>query len=210
MSPNSFGGSRVPPMSSTGSVTRWMDLAKAGDHRAVEELHRRYFDRMVGLARKKLRGARKRLADEEDAAQRAFTGFWQGAAGGRFPKLRSRHDLWALLVVITCRRAIDLLQAERRSPLMGESAIGGPADGGPRGIDRISGHRPPPDVDAEADELYRQLFDRLGDDRLRTVARCRFEGYSNNEIAAKLGCSVRSVEQKLRAIRAVWGGEGAP
>jgi len=150
------------------------------------------------------------MADEEDAAERAFTGFWQGAAGGRFPKLRSRQDLWALLVVITCRRAIDLFQAERRDPVIGESAIGGPKDGGPRGIEQVLGRRPAPDVDAEAEELYRLLFHRLGDDRLRTVALYRLEGYSNAEVAAKLGCSVSSVEQKLRAIRAVWRGEGAP
>ena len=32
----------------------------------------------------------------------------------------------------------------------------------------------------------------------------------NAEIAAKLGCSVRTVEQKLRAIRAIWRERGAP
>jgi RNA polymerase sigma factor (sigma-70 family) len=195
----------VPLVSSAGSVTHWIDLAKAGDQRAVEELHRRYFARMVGLARKKLGSARRRVADEEDVAQRAFASFWQGAVGGRFPKLRDRNDLLALLVVITCRRAIDLLQLERRRPVAGESALSGSANS-PAGIAQTP-DRPAPDLDVEAEELFRSLFDRLGDDRLRMVARCRFEGYTNAEIAAKLGCSVRTVEQKLRAIRAIWGEE---
>jgi DNA-directed RNA polymerase specialized sigma24 family protein len=30
------------------------------------------------------------------------------------------------------------------------------------------------------------------------------EGYTNQEIAAKLGCALRSVERRLRLIRALW------
>jgi hypothetical protein len=31
------------------------------------------------------------------------------------------------------------------------------------------------------------------------------EGYTNDEIAAKLGCALRSVERKLKVIRSLWG-----
>jgi hypothetical protein len=33
------------------------------------------------------------------------------------------------------------------------------------------------------------------------------EGYANDEIAARLGCVARSVERKLRTIRALWTDE---
>jgi DNA-directed RNA polymerase specialized sigma24 family protein len=45
-------------------------------------------------------------------------------------------------------------------------------------------------------------------DDLRQVALWKLEGYSNEEIATRLGCVVRSVERKLAAIRATWDAEG--
>jgi len=47
----------------------------------------------------------------------------------------------------------------------------------------------------------------LSDDTLRSVATLRLEGYSNEEAAAKLDVSVRTVERKLRIIRQVWSAE---
>jgi DNA-binding CsgD family transcriptional regulator len=38
----------------------------------------------------------------------------------------------------------------------------------------------------------------------------KLEGYTNDEIAAKLGCARRTVERKLRVIRAVWTAQGEP
>ena len=51
-------------MSSRGSVTSWLDLLKAGDHAAAEQLWARYFSALVSLARKKLRDSPRRAADE--------------------------------------------------------------------------------------------------------------------------------------------------
>src|SRR5437762_499594 len=59
-----------------------------------------------------------------------------------------------------------------------------------------------------ADEC-RRLLDELGDPELRSVALWKLEGYTNAEVAAKLGCVVGTVERKLRAIRTIWGKENA-
>src|SRR5215467_2601842 len=102
------------PMSSPGSVTHWLGLLKAGDHAAAQPLWERYFQHLVSLARSRLWGAPKRMADEEDVALSAFDSFCRGAAEGRFPQLLDRNDLCQLLVLITARKAIHLLQHERR------------------------------------------------------------------------------------------------
>src|SRR5262249_44003183 len=73
-----------------------------------------YFRRLVGLARKKLRAAPRRAADEEDVALSAFDSFCRGAEQDRFPQLHDRLDLWQLLVLLTARKAVDLAQPERR------------------------------------------------------------------------------------------------
>ena len=44
---------------------------------------------------------------------------------------------------------------------------------------------------------------------VRRVALLRMEGYSNDQIAERLGCGLRSVERKLARIRKRWLAEGA-
>ena len=73
------------PVRPETSVTQWIDRLKAGDPDAAQELWERYFRRLVGLARKKLRAAPRRAADEEDVALSAFDSFCRGAEQGRFP-----------------------------------------------------------------------------------------------------------------------------
>src|SRR5262249_45470909 len=115
-------------MSAGQSVTHWIRQAQAGDAAAAQQLWQRYFRRLVGLARKKLRGVPRRAADEEDVALRAFDRFCRGAEQGRFPGLDDRHALWGLLIPLTSRKTADLAQHERRQKrgggaVQGESAF---------------------------------------------------------------------------------------
>ena len=43
-----------------------------------------------------------------------------------------------------------------------------------------------------------------GDVRLEEVARLRLEGFANQEIAHELGCTVRTVQRKLRILERLW------
>src|SRR5690242_18871300 len=92
-----------------GSVTSWIGQLKAGDLAAAQPLWEHYFERMVRLARLKLRALSPPGgdADDEDAALSAFNSFCEGAKQGRFPNLADRDDLWHLLVLITIRKAHD-------------------------------------------------------------------------------------------------------
>src|SRR5438105_14531380 len=99
-------------MSSSGSVTHWINLLKGGDAVAIQKLWEAYFARLVGLARKKLREAPRRAADEEDVALSAFDSFCAGVAKERFPQLADRDDLWHGLVTITARKALQLVRHE--------------------------------------------------------------------------------------------------
>src|SRR5262245_56689393 len=64
----SHPSARRRPMRPEASVTQWIDRLKAGDPDAAQRLWERYFRRLVGLARRKLRAAPRRAADEEDVA----------------------------------------------------------------------------------------------------------------------------------------------
>jgi DNA-directed RNA polymerase specialized sigma24 family protein len=203
-------------MSTTGSVTHWIARLKAGDPAAAQHLWENYFRRLVQRARQKLARAPRRAADEEDVALSAFDSLCRGAEHGRFPQLHDRDDLWQLLVVITDRKAIDLVHHERRArrgggQVLDERALTGgdsSAEGSP--LDQIEGPAPTPEFAAQLAEECQRLLQCLADDELRSVALWKMEGYTVEEIAAKLGCVPRTVDRRLRLIRSTWEKEAAP
>jgi DNA-directed RNA polymerase specialized sigma24 family protein len=190
-------------MSSDGSVTVWIDALKQGDRDAAQVLWDRYFRRLVGLARSRLQGLARRGADEEDVALSAFDSFYRAAERGRFPRLSDRDDLWQLLVVVTVRKAYDLVRYERR-PSRGSGRVQTLSELVETGAADLLGAEPTPALAAQvADECVR-LLDRLGNETLRTVALWKMEGDTNEEIAAKLGCVRHTVDRKVQSIRQIW------
>jgi len=198
-------------MHADASVTHWIDKLKEGDPDAAQKLWERYFRRLVGLARKKLRAAPRRAADEEDVALSAFDSFCRGAEQDRFPQLNDRFDLWQLLVLLTARKAIDLAQHERRQKRGGgavidEAALPHPVDSSAQGaaLEQFAAPEPTPAFAAQVAEECRRLLECLDNPDLRRVALLKVEGYSNEEIAAQLGCGLRTVERRLGLIRTMW------
>src|SRR5262249_20885336 len=151
----------------------------------------------------------RRVADEEDVALSAFDSFIHRAAAGRFPRLEDRDDLWKVLFVLTVRKAIDHARRE------GRRVRGG---GQVRSLEQLTGLEagelaalePGPELAAEMADECRRLLDRLGDETLRSVAGWKMEGYTNVEIAARLGCVEQTVERKLQRIRRRWEREEGP
>jgi RNA polymerase sigma factor (sigma-70 family) len=201
-------------MSSAGSVTDWIGRLKAGDPEAARQLAERYLRRLVGLARRQLPHAPLALGDEEDVAQEAFALFVDGAARGQFPQLFDRNDLWILLALLTSRKAVDLLRREGRqkpySPSAPQKFVSDlpPASDPEADVEQCLDPRLSPDEEALMDDQCRWLLECLGDPMLRSVAVSKLEGYTNEEIGAMLGCSLRSVERKVRLIRSIWQKEG--
>ena len=54
---------------------------------------------------------------------------------------------------------------------------------------------------------FQRLLGQLDDERLCAVAMAKLEGYTNKEIAERLGKSLSFVERKLRVIRRIWSDE---
>jgi DNA-directed RNA polymerase specialized sigma24 family protein len=186
-------------MAEPGSVTGWLDGLRAGDEVAAQRLWEGYFRRLVGLARHKLGGHPRGPAGSEDVALSAFDSFCRGAEQGRFPRLADRHDLWQVLVLLTARKAIDVARRERAGKRGGGAA--GPA--GPF-LEDVVGPDPTPSFAAEVAEECRRLLDAQPHPDLREIALAKLEGYTNPEIASRLGKSVATVERKLNLIRRTW------
>jgi DNA-directed RNA polymerase specialized sigma24 family protein len=199
-------------MSSEGSVSYWIGLLQAGNYSAAQLLWERYFQRLTALARHKLGDLPRRAADEEDVALSAFDSFCRGVERGRFPQLHRRDNLWRLLVVITARKAFLLRRQETRQKRGGRAAhddVSRPTTSpeGEPSLDQLLGREPTPAFAAQMAEESQRLLGSLGDTELESVALWKMEGFTNQEIAGKLACGLRSVERKLRLIRTIWAQE---
>jgi DNA-directed RNA polymerase specialized sigma24 family protein len=187
-----------------------------GEQAALQKLWERYFHRLVVLARKRLRGTPRCAADEEDVALSAFDSFFRRAQEGRVPNLLDRNDLWQLLVLIASRKASNLAKHERRQRRGGGKVQHASTlphrDGSEQSLlfADLIGREPEPVVAAQVAEEYERLLDRLENDVLRSVAVWKLEGYTNTEVAAKLGRAPATVERKLRLIRDTWEQEVTP
>src|SRR5262245_20229120 len=98
---------------SEGSVTRLLKQLNDSEKdprdadQAARLLWQRYFEQLVQRARARLQATHRGAGDEEDVALSAFKSVCMGIAGGRFPDLCDRNDLWRVLVVVTARKAIN-------------------------------------------------------------------------------------------------------
>jgi DNA-directed RNA polymerase specialized sigma24 family protein len=198
-------------MASPRSVTHWIGQLRAGDPVAAQHLWESYFRRLVGLARSKLQGLPRRAADEEDVALSAFATFCRGVERGRFPQLADRDDLWRLLVTITARKALHLARDEhsqkRGGGALHDEAALGDRDGSAAedaALEQFLGREPTPAFAAQVAEEFQRLLGSLGDAELRTIAVWKMEGYTTEEMAAKLRRAPRTVERKLDLIRRRW------
>jgi len=189
-------------------VTEWLARIKAGDPEAARRLWKGYFTKLVGLARGKLRAAPRTVADEEDVALSAFDSFCRGAGNGRFPQLDDRDDLWQVLFMITTRKAAGLARREMRQKRGGGrvvqvSSLVAEGSGNEAYLDPAD-MSPTAEFAALVSEECGSLLDSLADDTLRAIAVWKMEGYTNAEIAEKIGRVEGTVERKLALIRQAW------
>ncbi len=199
-------------MQQSGSVTRWIERLKDGDQAAADAIWSRYFDRLIPAARRKLGPAARKLCDSDDVVLVAFEGLFRQAAQGKCPNLHDRHDLWCLLLKIAEREAIDQVRAQCREKRgkgkVVEESLLGAAHGidGRLGLDGLPGDAPTPEHVVATMEGCRRLLELLPPD-LADLALLRLQGYTNEEIANRIGRSVATVERRLRLIRTYWNRE---
>ena len=154
--------------------------------------------------------APKRAADEEDIALSVFNELCVGAARGGFAEHVRRDDLWHLLLHLTHHKMVNYIREQTRQKrgggdVRGESVFLNAATGSSMGgIDQIVAEEPTPEFLAVMNEEHARLLDSLPDDTLRGIAVRRMQGDSNEDIAAALNLSVRSVERKFNLIRGRW------
>lgn len=191
-------------------LTVWLAPLKGGDPEAVRRVWEAAFPKLVALARKRLHAVSRAAADEEDLALSAFASFCRGAEQGRFPRLDDRTDLWQVLFMLVHRKAVSAARRETRAKRGGGFNVQVSAiahDGAADPLACIGTGEPTPEAAALVAEECDRLLKMLSDPTLRDVAVWKMEGYTNAEIAKKIGRVEGTVERKLALIRQTWEGE---
>ena len=194
-------------MANEGSVTAWLHQLKEGkEGEFQQQIWNRYFEQLVCVARSRLSRELCRMEDEEDAVLSAFDSFFARVKEGQFPELSDRTSLWPLLVTITLRKTHNLQRRQSAQKRDARRQISGNSASETEGnwLEQLAHEQPTPELAAEAAEEANRLLEVLGKESLKEVARMKLEGYSNAEIAQKVGVMERSVERRLALIRTIW------
>ena len=198
--------------SSPGSMTRWADELRSPDAKVRDEAARqiweRYASRLLEVVRRHLDDRIRRREDEDDVLQSMYQSFCVSRRRADQP-LRSREDLWRLLVHITLCKVANTAKRHRaaRRDVRREQALVGPGADGEGGdalpdwlLELMDRSEPTPDAALVFEEELQGWLAPLSDD-LRRIALWKLEGFTNKEIGVKIERTERSVELKLQIIR---------
>jgi DNA-directed RNA polymerase specialized sigma24 family protein len=195
------------------SITHWIEQIRSSDttarDEAAERIWSRYSARLLDLARNHLDRRIRQREDEDDVVQNVYASFCRRMQRGEY-QLDNRQDLWNLLVTMTLHKTRKAALRHNRQGRAVSREEGGLAADGSDSLatpaERMPAPDPTPEEAAELAEGVERLLRALPDPTLRQVALWKLEGYTSEEIAGteKLDCALRTVERKLRVIRAIW------
>src|SRR5262249_33221570 len=154
----------------------------------------------IALARGRLDALVRQKVDAEDVVQSVFKSFFLRHAEGRWD-LGGWDGLWALLTVLTvrkCGRSARHYRAARRDARR-EVSPRAEADEGLAACADLA-REPSPEEAAVLAETLEQLLAPL-DQRDRDIVVLALQGHDTAEVAARAGCSQRSVQRVLLWVR---------
>lgn len=185
------------------SVSIWLDDARKGDESAKMDLWARYYQRLVTVAKHKLGARQRRVADEEDIVATVFEAFFRAMEAGRFEDVADRSGLFRVLLAITENKVKDHYRRETRGKRGGGNVHGHSAfiDSDGDQYDQIPD--PSPDFALDFTVACRDMLGMLNED-LQRIAIWKLEGFTNREIALRLGKVEETIRRKVSAIRNSW------
>lgn len=201
-------------MSETPSESELLERLKSGDKDAANELIGKYFDRVAGAARRRIKQRRLRGTDSEDIAASVFESLWKKVEKKQFSEgdLTTTDEFWRLLCTMIRFKTEDHVRREHADKrgggqIRGESIFMKP------GEDKVPGLAGQSDGALTADEIaafkdqHEKMMKSLVDATLQEVVTLRMEGYKVSEISNHFDKSERWVKRKLALIREIWSRE---
>jgi RNA polymerase sigma factor (sigma-70 family) len=156
-------------------------LVSRSDESALAELYDRIGGTAYGLAYRVLRDE----ALAEDAVQEAFLGLWRSA--GSFVPERAKASTWILTLVH--RRAVDVVRREQRRRTEPLEAAPEPAEGSAEEAAWLRLDR----------ERVQTALAQLPDQQREAIELAYYGGYTQSELADRLGQPVGTIKSRMFA-----------
>jgi RNA polymerase sigma factor (sigma-70 family) len=178
------------------SITDLLSGVKQADCAAIHAMFAKCYSRVVAIGHERLKRTPHRVFDQDDVANSAFREFLNRAAKGRFKKLENREDVWQVLTLLVGDKIADNLRHEGRKKRGGAEPKVELKD-----VAEAVAALDDPSLEAEINDTRRFLLKELPSDDHRRVVELLDEGWTHEEIAAKLGLSVRTVDRRIEDVR---------
>lgn len=185
-------------MMEPGGERALLEMWRAGDESAARTLFDSYVDRLVALARRRLSQRLASRVDPEDIVQSVFRTFFGRLKAGHF-RIEDQDDLCKLLMRITVHktlRQIAFHKAAKRDPgletFQGEHSQEQLLD--------LLDRDPTPDAAVAFLDQMEHFLSRLRPQE-REILEMRLKGFSNEDIAEKLGIYDRKIRRVIERIR---------
>lgn len=166
-------------------------LLQKGEHHAFREIYKRYWDKLLYIAGKKLDD----LSEAESIVQDVFVDLWQ-----RRETLEIKQQLAGYLVVAVRYRILNFMARQQRAKTyMREAARN--LESGDNSTEELLGFE---DLRGWLEKMVASLPEKC-----RLAYRLRGEGYSQREIAGYMKVSEKTVETHIsRALKTLRAGLG--
>jgi RNA polymerase sigma factor (sigma-70 family) len=177
----------------TALIRHWPEAEEA----VVEKLYREHFPRLQALARRSLAHLPGSGTEAEDAVQSAIKSLVRYFREPSHHLNKDSSDFWKLLITLVVRKARRRVTRQTRGLTGGNlrPAVDLTAADGTTPLDSLPDDLAPAEFDRELAELLEPLSGSL-----RTVALLLLEDCSHVEIAARMDCSTKTVQRKVKLL----------
>lgn len=178
----------------------YIDGLRRFDEQITLEFCRQYGTSLERLAGKHLATGLQQRLDPEDVVQSVYRTFFRRASDGQF-QLSDRSDLWRLLCVITLTkvRSQARRQLRQKRNINKEVRLDAPPGGKGRPAD-LEAAAPAPDESIEFTEHFDKIMASFTDEE-RRIVELKLQERTNDEVAALVGCSERTVRRILKSVQ---------
>ena len=182
-----------------------LELCRKGDEEAARQIVDRYLERMLLLARRRISPRLASRVDGEDIVQSVFRTFFVRIKEGQFV-FQDQDDLCKLLMRITLHKTLRQVayhKAAKRDPSL-ETPQG---EHHSEQLSALFDQEPTQEATVTFLDQLEHFLTQLRPQE-REILEMRLQGYSNEEIAKKLGIYDRKIRRVIEHVRAIAEKEG--
>jgi RNA polymerase sigma-70 factor, ECF subfamily len=186
-------------MSSGDTFADLLARVREGDDEAAEVIFHRFVDQLAAQASRHLSPAVRRRVDAEDVVQSVYRTFFKRVRQGEF-QLDHWGSLWGLLTRITVRKCAHAGRGKNR-PRESSFTPAGDSSVSQNDLDwKALAREPSPAEAAALNDVLDKLLDPLRESH-RAIVNLTLEGYTQDEIGKRVGCSERTVRRVITQVQ---------